>query len=192
MECLALRDSISEETTMTDLEQLRYPVGRFERLTAPLDRAARAALIDIDRVGAGAISIAASATHRRAARHAVSSGGWTIRQVVHHVPDSHMNAYIRMKFAVDRRRSRDQGVRRSAMGGAAGSEDRSGRHVARAARRAASALGDVPPRAAGRGFRESVRASGAGTRDARRGDRAVRMALPPSRRAIKQGLGLRA
>ena len=26
--------------------------------------------------------------------------GWTVRQVVHHVPDSHMNAYIRMKLAV--------------------------------------------------------------------------------------------
>ena len=26
-------------------------------------------------------------------------GGWTIRQVIHHVPDSHMNAYIRMKLA---------------------------------------------------------------------------------------------
>src|SRR5713101_578014 len=27
-------------------------------------------------------------------------GGWTVRQVVHHVPDSHMNAYVRMKLAV--------------------------------------------------------------------------------------------
>jgi len=27
-------------------------------------------------------------------------GGWTIRQVVHHVPDSHLNAYIRMKLAM--------------------------------------------------------------------------------------------
>jgi uncharacterized damage-inducible protein DinB len=26
-------------------------------------------------------------------------GGWTVRQVVHHVPDSHMNAYIRFKLA---------------------------------------------------------------------------------------------
>src|SRR5262245_65372845 len=26
-------------------------------------------------------------------------GGWTVRQVVHHVPESHMNAYIRMKLA---------------------------------------------------------------------------------------------
>ncbi|MFS0864648.1 YfiT family bacillithiol transferase [Fredinandcohnia sp. 179-A 10B2 NHS] len=28
------------------------------------------------------------------------NGGWTIRQVVHHVPDSHMNAYIRFKWAL--------------------------------------------------------------------------------------------
>jgi uncharacterized damage-inducible protein DinB len=27
-------------------------------------------------------------------------GGWTVRQVVHHVPDSHMNAYMRIKFAL--------------------------------------------------------------------------------------------
>ena len=27
-------------------------------------------------------------------------GGWTIKQVVHHVPDSHMNAYIRFKMAL--------------------------------------------------------------------------------------------
>lgn len=26
--------------------------------------------------------------------------GWTVRQVVHHVPDSHMNAYIRFKLAL--------------------------------------------------------------------------------------------
>ena len=27
-------------------------------------------------------------------------GGWTVRQVVHHLPDSHMNAYIRFKLAL--------------------------------------------------------------------------------------------
>jgi hypothetical protein len=27
-------------------------------------------------------------------------GGWTVRQVVHHLPDSHMNAFIRMKLAL--------------------------------------------------------------------------------------------
>src|SRR4051812_11595466 len=28
------------------------------------------------------------------------TGGWTVRQVVHHIPDSHMNSYIRMKLAM--------------------------------------------------------------------------------------------
>src|SRR5499427_1454477 len=27
-------------------------------------------------------------------------GGWTVRQVVHHVPDSHLNSYIRFKWAL--------------------------------------------------------------------------------------------
>src|SRR5437667_6739602 len=27
-------------------------------------------------------------------------GGWTVRQVVHHVPDSHINAYVRLKLAL--------------------------------------------------------------------------------------------
>lgn len=27
-------------------------------------------------------------------------GGWTVRQVVHHVPDSHLNAYVRFKLAL--------------------------------------------------------------------------------------------
>ena len=27
-------------------------------------------------------------------------GGWTVRQVVHHVPDSHLNSYIRFKLAL--------------------------------------------------------------------------------------------
>ena len=27
-------------------------------------------------------------------------GGWTVRQVVHHVPDSHINAYIRTRWAL--------------------------------------------------------------------------------------------
>jgi len=85
---------------MPDLEQLRYPVGRFARLTAPLDADARRACID---------TIEQAPARFRALVNGRSEGeldtpyrpdGWTVRQVVHHVPDSHMNAYIRMKFAI--------------------------------------------------------------------------------------------
>ena len=131
---------------MTDLEQLRYPVGRFERVNGPLDRAARAALVDIIEQTPALFRTLTTGRTDAQLDTPYRPGGWTVRQVVHHVPDSHMNAYIRMKFAVDRRRAGDQGVRRNEMGGVAGGEDRSCRHVGHAARRAASAVGDVPPR----------------------------------------------
>src|SRR4051812_21747789 len=93
-------DSISRRNVMMDLEQLRYPVGRFERLKAPLDRAARAAHIDtIERTPATFLSLTKERTDAELDRP-YRPQGWTVRQVVHHVPDSHMNAYIRMKFAV--------------------------------------------------------------------------------------------
>ena len=84
---------------MTDLEQLRYPVGKAPRVDA-LDAAARKTMID---------AIAQAPARYRSLTAGLSDaeletpyrpGGWTIRQVVHHVPDSHMNAYIRMKLAV--------------------------------------------------------------------------------------------
>ncbi|MEO6486468.1 MAG: YfiT family bacillithiol transferase [Thermoanaerobaculia bacterium] len=81
---------------MTDL---RYPIGKFERrdsLTAP----DRRSLID---------TIAAAPQRMREAVRGLDEaqfdtpyreGGWTVRQVVHHVPDSHMNAFIRLKLAL--------------------------------------------------------------------------------------------
>ena len=85
---------------MTDLERLRYPVGRFERLKAPLDRAAREGHIEtIARTPATFQSLTSGRTDAELDTP-YRPGGWTVRQVVHHVPDSHMNAYIRMKFAV--------------------------------------------------------------------------------------------
>ena len=85
---------------MTDLEQLRYPVGRWERLKAPLDRAARGAhIITLEQTPATLRSLVTERTDAQLDTP-YRPGGWTVRQVVHHVADSHMNAYIRMKFAV--------------------------------------------------------------------------------------------
>src|SRR5438105_3604401 len=88
-----------KEMMMDDLEKLRYPVGRFERLKAPLDRAARDRCIDtLDQTPARFRSLVAGLTDAQLDTP-YRPGGWTIRQVVHHVPDSHMNAYIRVKLA---------------------------------------------------------------------------------------------
>jgi hypothetical protein len=89
-----------QEDAMSDLEQLRYPVGRFERLKAPLDRAARDR--HIETIAQAPATLRALTAGRSDVELDTPSRpqGWTVRQVVHHVPDSHMNAYIRMKFAV--------------------------------------------------------------------------------------------
>jgi uncharacterized damage-inducible protein DinB len=85
---------------MTDLEQLRYPVGRFERLTAPLDRATRARHLETIAQAPAAFQSLTNGRTDAQLDTPYRPGGWTVRQVVHHVADSHMNAYIRMKFAV--------------------------------------------------------------------------------------------
>lgn len=85
---------------MTDLESLRYPVGRLPRNAAPLDPAARRELIAVlEQMPAGLRSLVDGLTDRQLDTP-YRPGGWTIRQVIHHVPDSHMNAYVRMKLAV--------------------------------------------------------------------------------------------
>ena len=82
-----------------ELEKLRYPIGRFERLHAPLDQAARAALIDAIELAPATLRRLVTGLSDAQLDTPYRPGGWTVRQVIHHVPDSHMNAYVRMKLA---------------------------------------------------------------------------------------------
>jgi uncharacterized damage-inducible protein DinB len=81
------------------MDTLAYPVGRFQR-PASLSEAQRRAAIE---------SVAGTPKRFRAAVAGLNDqqldtpyrpGGWTLRQVVHHVPDSHMNALTRFKLAL--------------------------------------------------------------------------------------------
>jgi hypothetical protein len=78
---------------------LRYPVGRFTAVPS-LTAAERKACIEQ--------ITAAPALFRRAVANLTEAqldtpyrpDGWTVRQVAHHLPDSHMNAYIRFKLGL--------------------------------------------------------------------------------------------
>ena len=81
------------------MSDIRYPIGKFEP-KPQLTNVDRQALIN---------QIAWTPTKLREAVQNLSDqqldvpyreGGWTCRQQVHHLPDSHMNAYIRFKLAV--------------------------------------------------------------------------------------------
>jgi hypothetical protein len=77
----------------------RYPVGRFKR-PAALTAAERAAAIDIIAEAPAAMRAAVKGLTDEKLDTPYRDGGWTVRQVVHHVPDSHMNAYVRFKLAL--------------------------------------------------------------------------------------------
>jgi hypothetical protein len=84
---------------MDDLEKLRYPVGRLDTVRPPANARERVEMIE--RI-ADAPAIFRSLVHELTDAQLDTPyrpGGWTIRQVIHHVPDSHLNAYVRMKLA---------------------------------------------------------------------------------------------
>src|SRR3954464_3496860 len=84
---------------MDPLEKLRYPVGRMERTATPLDRTTRERYLEtIEQLPARLRSLVSGLSDAQLDTP-YRPGGWTVRQVVHHVPESHMNAYIRMKLA---------------------------------------------------------------------------------------------
>ena len=81
---------------MTDLQ---YPIGRFKLEGPPTQQ----------EIGRAIDEIAQAPAKLRAAVEGLSPeqldtpyrpGGWTVRQVVHHVPDSHLNSYCRFKLAL--------------------------------------------------------------------------------------------
>lgn len=77
----------------------RYPIGRFERpeTISSEDRTnAIATLAELPEQLRNAVEGLGSAQLNTPYRE----GGWTVRQLVHHIADSHMNAFIRVRMAL--------------------------------------------------------------------------------------------
>jgi uncharacterized damage-inducible protein DinB len=86
-------------TTTLDETELRYPVGRFD-FDAPISEADYPRLIALIAEAPGSLRAAVAGLSRDQLETRYRPGGWTVKQVVHHVPDSHMNAYTRFKLAL--------------------------------------------------------------------------------------------
>jgi len=77
----------------------RYPIGKFS-YTGPLTAAQKQqCLTDIEQTPAR-LRTALRGLSDRQLDTPYRDGGWTPRQVAHHVADSHMNSYIRFKLAL--------------------------------------------------------------------------------------------
>ena len=84
---------------MKDLDDLRYPIGRFSPPASSL-AGVRAAQIETLRQLPVRLRSAVSGLSDAQLDTPYREGGWTMRQVVHHVADSHATAYIRCKLAL--------------------------------------------------------------------------------------------
>lgn len=84
---------------MPELDDLRYPIGHF---SAPASSIAGIRMAHIQTLRALPDQLQAAVSGLSGARldTPYREGGWTVRQVVHHVADSHANSYVRFKLAL--------------------------------------------------------------------------------------------
>ena len=87
---------MSASATFTDL---RYPIGK-STFTPNMSREHRAALIQQIAEAPAQLRAAVKGLNPKQLNTPYRPGGWTVRQVVHHLPESHMNAYLRFKWGL--------------------------------------------------------------------------------------------
>ncbi len=84
-------------TTATD--DLRYPIGKFDK-GAPISAGQRAANIAAIGELPAAVEAAVDGLSDDQLDTEYRPGGWTVRQTVHHIADSHLNSFCRFKLAM--------------------------------------------------------------------------------------------
>lgn len=77
----------------------RFPIGKFHYEGTPSAEQRKKFIDEIEQTPAE-IRAAVQGLSTKQLATPYRDGGWTVREVVHHVPESHMNAYIRFKLAL--------------------------------------------------------------------------------------------
>ena len=83
---------------MSDAE-LRYPIGKYQPVEKLSEENRKQLLTQIEEAPKK-LRAAVAGLSREQLATPYRDGGWTVQQVVHHVADSHMNAYTRFKLAL--------------------------------------------------------------------------------------------
>ncbi len=78
---------------------LSYPIGKFEYAGTLTAQQRADAIRDVEETPAR-LREAIRGLDDKQLDTPYRPGGWTVRQVVHHVPDSHLNAYVRWKLTL--------------------------------------------------------------------------------------------
>ncbi|MBC2839911.1 YfiT family bacillithiol transferase [Robiginitalea sp. SC105] len=85
--------------TEQELESLRYPIGHFTTHDAISDRQLSDWIAELEALPTKLRDLVSRLTEAQL-ETPYRTGGWTVRQVVHHLADSHHNSYIRFKWGL--------------------------------------------------------------------------------------------
>ena len=99
----------------SELLVLRYPIGGPDRAESFTPQQRSAAIEGIRQLPQSLRSAVAGFSEEQL-ETPYRPGGWTVRQLVHHVADSHMNAYIRVRLALTEDWPTIKGISGSALG----------------------------------------------------------------------------
>ncbi len=80
-------------------DDLRYPIGKVNKPAVVTD-AHRQQWVDEIAAAPAALRAAVDGLSDEQLDTPYRPDGWTVRQVMHHVPDSHLNAYVRFRWAL--------------------------------------------------------------------------------------------
>ena len=81
------------------LEKLRYPLGRFRFNSNADEKEIKKWISNIEKLPTN-LQKALKGLNEKKLDTPYREGGWMVKQVVHHLADSHMNAFIRIKLAL--------------------------------------------------------------------------------------------
>ncbi len=82
-----------------NIEKLKYPIGIYTSNKNPSEEILNGWIQDIEDFPKKLIALTQSLSHEKL-NWKYRPGGWTIKQVIHHCADSHMNSIIRFKLAL--------------------------------------------------------------------------------------------
>ncbi|MGD8747702.1 MAG: putative metal-dependent hydrolase [Balneolaceae bacterium] len=81
------------------MDDIRYPLGKYQSKKDATPRDVAKWINEIEKLPAGLRESVSSLTEDQLDTP-YRQGGWTVRQLIHHIADSHINSYVRFKWAL--------------------------------------------------------------------------------------------
>lgn len=88
----------------TELERLKYPIGKFEAPDEISEQDVQTCINELEELP-GKLKHLVKDMNEEQLNTPYRPGGWTVRQVVHHIADSHHHSYTRFKWALTENRA---------------------------------------------------------------------------------------